>query len=507
MMSPPVKSTSGADSAGEVFPQDFGRYVLIDRIGAGGMAEIFRAMTVGTEGFRRVLVVKRIRKSLDASPEFLRMFFDEAKISALLNHPYIVQIYDFGQIDGAYFLAMEHVDGRDLGNVIRRLARTGGRTDPSTVALICQQVAQGLHYAHTLQSADGQRLNIVHRDINPSNVMLLRTGIVKILDFGIAKASAAAGKAQTRASVIKGKLGYLSPEQARCEHLDGRSDVFSLGATMWEMLTGEKLFAGGTDFERIRNVLEAPIPPPSGRRAGIPPELDRIVGRALERDLAYRYSSAEELAEDLEKFLRQQPAESQAIKKLIAHLFDGNDVRNTTSLPAISMMTSVTVASTASRSISDPGVTPPPGMARASAIIAKPRAIRRNALAWCGGASLILAATAITLASGRPSQHPAAGQATAARGTGSGDAEARLEISSDPPGATVYGSRGFLGTTPLIVNLPISSEVERLRFEKAGFAAEIYDVHPRSGGFVFVELQKASRSAEGSAQDGFENHR
>jgi eukaryotic-like serine/threonine-protein kinase len=262
MMSTPVNSTDGTDSAEEVFPQDFGRYVLIERIGAGGMAEIFRAMTVGTEGFRRVLVVKRIRKSLDASAEFLRMFFDEAKISALLNHPYIVQVYDFGQIGGAYFLAMEHVDGRDLGNVTRRLARLGARMNPSTVALICQQVAQGLHYAHTLQSADGQRLNIVHRDINPSNVMLLRTGIVKILDFGIAKASAAAGKAQTRASVIKGKLGYLSPEQARCEPLDGRSDVFSLGATMWEMLVGEKLFGGGTDFERIRNVLEAPIPPP-----------------------------------------------------------------------------------------------------------------------------------------------------------------------------------------------------------------------------------------------------
>jgi hypothetical protein len=171
------------------------------------------------------------------------------------------------------------------------------------------------------------------------------------------------------------------------------------------------------------------------------------------------------------------------------------------------MMTSVTVASTASRSISDPGVTPPPGLARASAIIAKPRAIRRNALAWCGGASLILAATAITLASGRPSQHPGTAQAAAAHGARSGDGEARLEVSSDPPGATVYGSRGFLGTTPLIVNLPISSQVERLRFEKSGFAAETYDVHPRSGGFVFVELQKASGNAEPSTQDSFENHR
>jgi len=507
MRSPTANFPDGGGVLTEVFPQDFGRYILIEKIGAGGMAEIFRAMTVGTEGFRRVLVVKRIHKSLDASPEFLRMFFDEAKISALLNHPYIVQIYDFGQIDGAYFLAMEHVDGRDLGNVMRRLTRLGGTLDPSTVALICQQVAQGLHYAHTLQSADGQLLNIVHRDVNPSNVMLLRTGIVKILDFGIAKASAAAGKAQTRASVIKGKLGYLSPEQARCEPLDGRSDVFSLGATMWEMLAGEKLFSGGTDFERIRNVLEAPIPPPSQRRVGVPPALDRIVGRALERDPARRYHSAEELADDLEVFLRERPAESQPIKKLIGQLFDGNDIRNTTSLPAVAM-TSVTIASSASRSVSDSSATPPPGHPRRSAIVAKPRAIRRNALAWCGGASLLIAAAAITLASGRTSLHPAAVvQPDAAHGARRGDGEARLEVSSDPPGATVYGSRGFLGTTPMIVNLPISSEVERLRFEKAGFAAETYDVHPRSGGFVFVELQKAAANAEDSTQDSLENHR
>jgi serine/threonine protein kinase len=497
------------DNTTQVFPQDFGRYVLVEKIGSGGMAEIFRAMTVGTEGFRRVLVVKRIHKSLDAAPEFLRMFFDEAKISALLNHPYIVQIYDFGQIDGAYFLAMEHVDGRDLGNVMRRLTRLGQKLDPSTAALICQQVAQGLHYAHTLQSADGQRLGIVHRDVNPSNVMLLRTGIVKVLDFGIAKASAAAGKAQTRATVIKGKLGYLSPEQARCEPLDGRSDVFSLGATLWEMLAGERLFAGGTDFERIRNVLEAPIAPPSQRRAGIPPELDRIVLRALERNLGNRYPSAEALAEDLEAFLRTRPAESQPIKKLIGHLFDGDAIRNTTSLPAVAL-TAVTTVGNVPRSFSDLALTPQAG-APLPPPVGRPPPVRRNALAWCGGASLIIAAAAIALAAGHPATRTGGVANGTAPGTRRGDGEARLEVSSDPPGAGVYGSRGLLGTTPLIVNLPISSEVERLRFEKAGFSAETYDVHPRSGGFVFVELRPAAASQDdpspGSAQDGLQNHR
>jgi serine/threonine protein kinase len=510
-----LNKSAGGDGTAETFPQSFGRYILTERIGAGGMAEIFRAVTVGTEGFRRVLVVKRIRKSLDASSEFLRMFFDEAKISALLNHPYIVQIYDFGQIDGAYFLAMEHVDGRDLGNVMRKLKAAGKQLHPSTAALIAMQVAQGLHHAHTLQSADGQPFNIIHRDVNPTNVMLVRNGIVKVLDFGIAKASSAAGKAQTRATVIKGKLGYLSPEQARCEVLDGRSDVFSLGATLWEMLTGEKLFSGATDFERIRNVLEAPIAPPSRHRAGIPQALDRIVMRALERDLARRYRSAEELGEELEEYLRQAPAESQAIKKLIGHLYDGDDVRNTATLPAIAP-TAITMISTASQPGTDLSATP------ASTV---PRSGKRGgggergnlglrgwqtgppkpALVWGIGASLLVLAAAIGLSvvhgPGVPGGISTALTTGAHQGVHDEVHDVRIEVNSDPPGASVYGSHGPLGTTPLVVTLPASSEAELLRFEKPGFAPEIYELHPKSGGFVFVELRKAKGAEAPSAQD------
>ncbi len=503
-----VPQKINGEASGQAFPQTFGRYVLTERIGSGGMAEIFRAVTEGSEGFRRVLVVKRIRKSLDASSEFLRMFFDEAKISALLNHPYIVQIYDFGQIDGAYFLAMEHVEGRDLGNVLRRLKADGQALAPSTAALIAAQVAQGLHYAHTLQSADGQPFNIIHRDVNPSNVMLLRTGIVKILDFGIAKASAAAGKAQTRATVIKGKLGYLSPEQARCEVLDGRSDVFSLGGTLWEMLTGEKLFTGTSDFERIRNVLEAPIVPPTRLRGDIPPALERIVMRALERDLARRYRTAEEMGEELDEFLRQDPPESQAIKKLIGRLSDDRGRRNTASLPAV-MPTSVTVASTASRPGQDPSATPAPrplssGPAGSGdsggggGLLARVRGARTAALLGIGASLLVLAA-AIGLSVVRaPGGRTATATATA---TSAGGREVRIEVNSDPPGASVIGSRGPLGVTPLVLTLPASSEVEELRFEKPGFAAELYELHPKSGGFVFVELRKAGAPAAGSAED------
>src|SRR5262245_44726926 len=318
-MDPPTSSRPRADTPSPL-PLAFGRYVLVERIGSGGMAEVFRAMTVGSEGFRRILVVKKIREEYTTSPDFLRMFSDEAKVSALLNHPHIVQVYDLGQVGCAYLLAMEHLEGRDLVTVMRKLRMERRAMRPSMAALVGHHAAQALHYADSLQSADGRPFNIVHCDMNPSNIMLLRTGVVKILDFGIAKASSAAGKAQTQHTVIKGKLGYLSPEQARCERLDGRSDVFSLGATMWEMLTGEKVFSAKTDFERIRNVLHAPIVPPSERRPGLPAALDRIVLRALDRDLSRRYQTAEEMADDLEMFLRNFPPERNAIKKLLVEL-------------------------------------------------------------------------------------------------------------------------------------------------------------------------------------------
>lgn len=481
----------------ETFPQQFGRYLLTERIGAGGMAEIFRAVTVASEGFRRVLVVKRIRKSLDSSSAFLRMFFDEAKITALLNHPYIVQIYDFGQIDGAYFLAMEHVDGWDLGNVLRRLKEKGELVAPSTAALIAQQVAQGLHHAHTLQSTDGHPFNIVHRDVNPSNVMLVRTGMVKILDFGIAKASVAAGKAQTQASVIKGKLGYLSPEQARCLRLDGRSDVFSLGTTLWEMLTGERLFVGVSDFERIANVLEAPIVPPSRHRPGIPPALDAIVMKALERDRNRRYPSAEAIAEDLDEFLRGQPSESQAIKKLLRRLYDLDGVGNTASLPAIEAPTAVTVAKTESNPPEQalPASTPPE---RSASLTSVPTRRRAGPLLWGIAASLLVASAAVVLFVFRSA--PAA-HAAGARASEDPAGPVRIELTSEPPGATVSGRRGPLGATPLVLTLPASAGVQQLWFEKSGFAREPYELRPKSGGLVFVELHHLAGAEARSAKD------
>jgi serine/threonine protein kinase len=311
----------------------YGRYSLIEQIGRGGMAEVFRAVAQGVEGFRRVFVIKRLRPEKSASTELVRMFCDEARLSALLHHPNIVQVYDFGQINGTYFLAMEYLRGKDLSAVMKALRRAKGAVSPPLAARIAHQVATGLHYAHTLTRPDGKTLRVVHRDVTPSNVMLQRTGVVKILDFGIAQATNFARQVETGGGRVKGKLAYLSPEQVRLEELDGRSDVFALGVVLWEMLTGQRLFAAENEFLTMRGVLIQPVPPPSSKRPEVPPALDAIVARALQRERDSRYPDAQEMADDLERFLQEAPCHSQALARLLQDLFGEESTDHTPDLP------------------------------------------------------------------------------------------------------------------------------------------------------------------------------
>jgi serine/threonine-protein kinase len=305
-------------------PEHYGRYRLIERIGRGGMAEVFRASVGGLEGFRDNFVIKRIRPEKSDSPEFVEMFCNEARICALLHHPNIVEVYDFGQIGGAYFMAMEYLRGRDLSAVMRALRLRLEAVPPFLAAHIAHQIALGLDHAHAARLPDGRAAEIVHRDVTPSNIMLLRSGGVKVLDFGIAKAAAAArpGPAPAPASKgrVKGKIAYLSPEQVRNGEIDGRSDVFSLGVVLWEMLAGMRLFAGDNEFQTLRNVLTMPVPPPSSRHPGVPAALDAIVARALERDRDARYPSAGAFAEALAAAVGAAD-HSEGVRALLATLF------------------------------------------------------------------------------------------------------------------------------------------------------------------------------------------
>jgi len=299
------------------------------------MAEVFRAVAEGVEGFRRVFVIKRLRPEKSASVDLTRMFIDEARLSALLHHPNIVQVYDFGQINGTYFLAMEYLRGKDLAAVMKALRAVKSAVLPPIAAHIAHQVATGLHYAHTLSRMDGRKLSVVHRDVTPSNIMLQRNGAVKVLDFGIAQATNFARQVETGGGRVKGKLAYLSPEQVRLEELDARSDVFALGVVLWEMLTGQRLFSAENEVLTMRAVLGLPIAPPSSKRPMVPPALDAIVARALERDRSKRYASAGDLADDLERFLQAFPCHSTALGRLLHDLFGEEQVEETPDFAAL----------------------------------------------------------------------------------------------------------------------------------------------------------------------------
>jgi len=284
-------------------PTSFGQYKLVDRLAVGGMAELFLAHQSGPGGFEKPIVIKRIRPHLSRQSAFVRMFLNEARLAAQLNHPNIVQIHDLGKVGDSYYIAMEYLFGRDMRRIVPK-AEALGIPFPMVYALkIASSVCEGLHYAHQKVDLYGAPLNIVHRDVTPENIIVCFDGTVKVLDFGIAKA--ANRVEQTRAGELRGKLGYLSPEQCLGKPVDCRSDVFSLGAVLYEWLTGFKLFAGDTDVAVMRSIVDGKIYAPSYFRADIPGPVEAILMRALERDREKRYPSAWHLQQDLDRFLNQ----------------------------------------------------------------------------------------------------------------------------------------------------------------------------------------------------------
>jgi serine/threonine protein kinase len=302
-------------------PLTFGRYRLIERIGAGGMAEIWRGLAVGDQGFERTVAIKRIREEVAQVADIGKLFADEARLSALLDHPNIVQVYDFGSVDGDRYIAMEYLHGRNLDQVLLALRRTGEHLSPGLAVFIAREVARGLAHAHSLRDPRGRPYHIVHRDVSPANIMLLQAGAVKLLDFGIARVTSELRLAVTQGPALRGKCPYLAPEQITGGNVDGRSDIFALGVVLWEMLTGQRLFGGESDLDTIANVLNRNIVRPSALVADIPPALDRIVLGALARDTDRRYRQADFMAADLDEVTRTLPSRHGDLSALITRLF------------------------------------------------------------------------------------------------------------------------------------------------------------------------------------------
>jgi len=277
-----------------------GRYDLIRPIATGGMAEIYLAAARGKEGCEKLVVIKRMLPRLAAQAEHVAMFLDEARIIAQLSHSNIVQFYDLEEHHGEYFIIMELLRGGDVLQLLRA-AKSSARPFGLDAALaIALGASAALHYAHEKTGADGQPLHIVHRDVSPENVFVTFTGGVKLLDFGVARADGRDNK--TRFGVFKGKLSYVSPEQARGQAVDRRSDVFSLCILLWELTTGERLFPASDDYTVLKSIVERDPTLPSDVLADYPPELERIVMKGLRRDPNQRYQTAQELQIDLEEF-------------------------------------------------------------------------------------------------------------------------------------------------------------------------------------------------------------
>jgi len=282
-------------------PVRFGKYYLLDKVAVGGMAEIFRAKSFGHSGFEKVVVIKRILSQFAHNDEFVEMFIDEAKLSVELTHPNIVQIYDFGKIDDSFFIAMESVQGKDLRSVLRRLAERSEYMPHEVAAFIAHELACGLDFAHKKTDHIGLPLNIVHRDISPSNALISYGGHIKVVDFGIAKAESASDA--TESGVLKGKFQYMSPEQAMASPVDHRSDVFSLGICLWEMLTGNRLFKRKTGLESLDAIRSGEVPTPSSFNPSVPEELEQICMHALSPDIGQRYQEACHMQADLQNYL------------------------------------------------------------------------------------------------------------------------------------------------------------------------------------------------------------
>jgi serine/threonine protein kinase len=279
-----------------------GPYLLQRKVARGGMAELFLADYVREDGFRRKVAVKRILPHLAGNQNFIKMFTREARVAALLQHPNVVQIFDYGNIENAYFIAMEFIDGKNLGEVLKIL----DRGLPVDIAVfIMSQICKGLDYSHNKEDdTTGEPFKIVHRDISPQNLLISYQGEVKISDFGISKARSE--PSLTQAGVVKGKLAYLSPEQALGEPIDHRADIYALGLVFYETLRGKRVYEFNNEVEAIRTIPSIEIAPLKDTIPDIPDELNRIVMACLEKQKDMRYQSAAAVHADLLSFKKQQ---------------------------------------------------------------------------------------------------------------------------------------------------------------------------------------------------------
>jgi serine/threonine protein kinase len=451
-------------------PIQFGKYSLFELIGRGGMAEVYKGRIQGPAGFERTFVVKRILPHLSDDPSFIKMFVEEAKLSARLAHPNIVHIFELGAVDGEYFISMEYIKGHDLSETMRAIWKTMGPPRPELVAYIGREACRGLAYAHGLTDEHGRLLGMIHRDVSPSNVMLSYEGAVKLLDFGIAKALGD-GPETTKSGTMKGKYAYMAPEQTEGDNIDHRSDIFACGIVLHEVLTGRRLFKGNNDVQTIERVRRCEVPPPSLQNSAVPPELDAIILKALQRNPAHRWADAADMANALDDIVHESRFQPTNLAHLLYELFptEGGSVPRATH-PA----TSVSHGS-ASSSLSLRSPTVPPISRTASGAggqrfdtVDPPSLKPKSSFKGIFFALIVLAG------GGAAGWKVFGKRLTATHAAVVSDPSRRffVYIKSDPPGANIYRVEGskLMGATPITLPIDLNGVSSfRIRLEKPGY--------------------------------------
>ena len=285
-------------------PQKFGRYYVYDKLAVGGMAEIFKARLCGSKDFQKKFVIKRLNVGKRNREYLTNLFIDEAHLCSYFSHSNIVNTYDFSLVEDRYFIAMEYVEGQDLKQLLIRSVQNRELLPVDVVLLIVHEICSGLHYLHNQNAPNGEKMNIVHRDLSPANILISYNADIKIADFGIAKNSHRLFKSDP--GIRKGKHEYMSPEQASCSHLDHRSDIFCVGIILYELLTGRRLFQSSSDVQALQKVRTCSIPQASSVNPRIPPRLNQIVHTALQKNPALRFQSAEQFRKVIKESLHPQ---------------------------------------------------------------------------------------------------------------------------------------------------------------------------------------------------------
>ncbi|MEO8878578.1 MAG: serine/threonine-protein kinase, partial [Polyangiaceae bacterium] len=300
----PTQGNNTPDNGAPIGTYFLGRYRVVDEIGIGGMASVHLGRMDGPGGFQKWVAIKRIHPHLVEDDSFVQMFLDEARVAARISHPNVATVFELGKHDDSYWIAMEYLHGEPLRELMRRTEEIASVMPPEIACRIIADAAEGLHAAHELTGKNGERLNLVHRDVTPHNLFVSYDGTTKVVDFGIAKF--ASRMSQTRAGTLKGKLAYMSPEQVHGEQIDRRTDIFALGVVLWELTTGQRLFRMESDLDTLAKVQECNVPRPSTLVRGYPIDLEKIVMKALSKNRGERFKTAREFSRALQGLLMRR---------------------------------------------------------------------------------------------------------------------------------------------------------------------------------------------------------